>query len=165
MNKQTVTLSSGVVLNIKQVPPMVLAKIYDTLPAEPQVPRIFIADLGREEENPNDPSYLASMNKYQMALANRVSDTIIMLGTTLSSVPKSVAHPHDDYRDWSEPLNAVGIEIPDIEKELLVYCAWVKYVAATSQDDINNLIASVSKLSGVSEKDVAQAANQFRDTP
>lgn len=167
MNKlkepRTIELSSGVVLNIKAVPPMVLSKVYSKFPSEPKPPRVFMEDLGREEENPNDPDYIASMERYQLNLADSVTDAIIVLGTTLNFCPADIPHPYEAYAEWAEPLKMVGMDIPEFkEKDPQVFKAWVKYVAALETADIEGLIESVSRQSGVSEKDVAQAADQFR---
>lgn len=163
--KEITTLSTGVVLSIKSVPPMVLSRVYGSLPSEPKPPKFMNNDLGREEENPNDPAYIEAVNEYQLKLADAVTNAIVVLGTSLVSVPTGFPHPYKDYAVWAEPLKIVGIDVPDMknDSDTGVYNAWVKYVAASTQEDINNLISAVSRLSGVSEDEVAQAANQFRD--
>lgn len=161
---QTIELSSGVVLNIKQVPPMILAKVYNTLPEEPKPPKVFVEDLGREEENPNDPNYISAVGDYQMKLTDAITDAVIVFGTSLASTPAGFPTPYADYDEWAFPLSIIGIIVPQPrnEKDQLTYSSWVKYVAAATQEDLENLIATVSEISGVSEKAVAQAADQFR---
>lgn len=165
MNTQTeLTLSTGVVLKVHQVPPLVLARIYDQMPQEPKPPKFMNPDLGREEDNPSDPSYLDAMQKYQLKLTDMITNAVVALGTSLKSVPAGFPHPYKDFDAWAIPLNDAGITVEPQrhENDIAVYRSWVKYVAAQTQEDLDTLISSISRISGVAEEEVEKAAEMFR---
>ncbi len=152
-----VTLSNGVTLRTKRVPNMIFLDITRKFRA-PKVPKFMNEDIGREEDNPNDPEYIEAYNQYQADIASSIVDTMLLLGTEFVSAPKDIDPPSG--KKWSSKLKVLGIDSGDDES--LAYLQWIKYYAAAEDTDINAIVAAVGRLSGVSEEDVADAVDQFR---
>jgi hypothetical protein len=154
--KGMIELSTGIVLRAKKVPNMVYADLTRKFP-RPKPPRVFIKDIGREEENPDDPNYIAALDAWNSDVALSMVDVMILLGTAIESVPEDMEKP--DGTQWSEDLEIIGLPIGTNQRKR--YLMWVKHYAAPSDEDIALITEQVGKLSGVSEKDVADAV-KFR---
>ena len=152
----TVTLSSGVVLRCKQVPPLLLIKVLASFP-RPKIPTWISPSMGREVENPDDPDYIARVNQWKIDSSNVTLNALLLLGTELVSVPKNLEGP--DGNKWIEKLKSIGLET-ETNNESWRYLNWMVLVAAPSDDDMNIIKEVVGKLSGVPESAVA-AAEQF----
>lgn len=152
----TVALSTGVILKVKSVSRMLLGDLMRKY-ERPKPPLVFNKDIGRQEENVNDPDYKARINKYDTDVAMGVVDVMIMMGTELKSVPKGISALDSD---WDDGYDALGINVGSGKKR---YLNWVKHIAAPDDEDVNNIINAIGKLSGVAEDDVNTAANLFRD--
>lgn len=155
-----VSLSNGVVLKVRKVPNMIFLEVMHRF-TPPKVPVVMNEDLGRKEENPNDPTYVDEYNRYQADLSMAIVDTMVLMGTSVYSVPEEIDGPSDE--SWSRKLKILHI-VPG-EDEMERYLMWVKYYAAEDDTDITKIVEAVGRLSGVSEEDVAQAVGQFRDIP
>lgn len=159
-NTKAFTLSSGVVLMPKAISSMVMSDIIKKFP-RPKPPKFFNQAIGREEENPFDPDYIASVEEADTERNLAVVDLFIVVGTELVEVPKGVQRPEDS--DWRENLEALGIEFGTNKRK--AYLMWVKNVAAPSNEDIALIMENVSRESGASEQDVSEALDNFRDKP
>jgi hypothetical protein len=157
-NDGLLRLSTNVVLKPVRVPNMIFPEVMRRY-ARPRPPRVMIADLGREEENPNDPTYLAQLEAYNSELGMAMVDTMIVMGTELVSAPKDFPKPAE--ARWADKLKAAGFTITS--EPIQRYLMWVKYIAAPSDEDIQLIMEGVGRLSGVSEKDVSEAIDTFRD--
>jgi hypothetical protein len=153
-----VTLSSGVVLKIKPVSPLLLLRLASRY-EEPQVPMAMDDTMGRETPNPLDPDYLAAKKAYDLRLTQAMVDGFVMYGTELESAPEEIGTPDEDR--WVNMLKAVGEET-DPENEFWRYMTWIETQAIKSDDDMKSLIEEVGRMSGVSERDVNAAADNFR---
>lgn len=153
-------LSSGVVMRPRRVPNLLFAEVVSRFKA-PKVPRFHNPDTGREEENPSDPAYTEAFNEYQAQLSMAIIDAMILMGTEVVSVPRTMERAEDDL--WTRKLKALGVPITD--DPLVRYLAWVKYYAAEGQDDVQTIMTAVGRMSGVSEEDVNDAVSQFRNSP
>lgn len=151
-------LSNGVVLRPSRVPTMVFPEVMKRYP-RPTPPRVFIEDLGREEENPGDPEYIAKLQTYNSELGIAMVDVMIVLGTEFVSAPKDFPKISDS--KWASKLKAAGFS--GIDDPSQRYLMWVKYVAAVDDSDLNAIMEGVGRLSGVSEQDVSEAITNFRD--
>lgn len=151
------TSSTGVVLRLNKIPRLLIGELAKV--PRPKPPIVFMEDLGRSEENPNDPVYLDKVREWEIAISIKMVDAFILFGTEVVSVP-SMIKKHDD-PSVARKLSAIGIEITDEEQLLL---AWIKYIACPSDEDITAITDGVGRLSGVSEADVNDALqNKFRD--
>lgn len=153
-----ITLSTGVKIKPIRIPNMIFPEITNRF-EKPPIPRVFIEDLGREEENPNDPVYIEKLSEWQNAFSKAIVDTMIVLGTETVFVPGDVEK--ETSQRWLGKLKVIGLDPGN--DEILRYLYWIKYVAAPMDEDIQSIIEGVGKLAGVSESDVTEAIDQFRD--
>lgn len=152
-----ITLSTGVVLKPKQVPPMTYLQVMTRF-EEPKVPTVMNESMGRLMENPDDPSYKKAVERWQLQASDAMMNVLILFGTEFVSAPKGFSTPEDD--DWVEKLRIVGAEVNPGSKNWR-YLAWVKSEAAPADADIQTLMGEVGRLSGVSEDDVQASVQSF----
>lgn len=154
----TFKASNGVVLKLKRVSRFAIVEAGRKIPV-PKVPTTYVADKDRQEENPNDPDYIAALaeSNYQRSMMTITAS--LVLGTEIISLPKGMPGPEDD--EWYEVLDALDITVPKDNKRLR-YSAWLKYVCLADEEfmDLMNLVLKFSGL--VTEQDVAQAQDAFR---
>lgn len=158
----TLTLSNGVQLYMKAVPPLAMRQASIQIP-EPVVPIVLTED-GREIPNPNDPEYTRNVLHYLTLQAARLADVMILLGSSLKEVPEGIEKPTDT--NWQEMLKIAGIPLSelDLQDSYHVYLAWLRFYALPTEEDIANLIQGITALSGVTENEVVRAARAFRYT-
>lgn len=152
----TITLSTGVVLRGKQVPPLVLIKVMSAYP-RPKPPTWFNPTMGREMENPDNPDYIEQVKAWRTESGNITLNALIMLGTELVSVPKKFPGP--DGKEWLDEYAVLGVPMSPENKNWR-YLTWVTFKAAPAVEDLDKIKEVVGRLSGISESKVA-AAEQF----
>lgn len=161
MKDDTITFNSGVVVKLKRVEPLLVHDAINDL-VVPEVPKILIKDKNYEEENPNDPKYIQAVKRYEQDRADRIEDTLIVLGTEIQSTPKDFSKADDS--DWSERFEAIGMKIFPVGS-IKRYLQWFRlWVLRGNADDIANFFTSMNRLQGIVEEDVAEVATSFRDT-
>lgn len=149
----TVRLSTGVVLKVKQANPNVLIRIM-TSQIRPTPPEYHNDAMGRMMENPDDPDYIKRVKAWEMNYNNGMLNALIGLGTELISKPKSMPGPDDDR--WLKDYEALGL--PTIrDSPAWRYITWVLFKAAVIDKDTAAIGEAVKKLSGVQEADVKSA--------
>lgn len=153
-------LQNGVVLELKPVPPIAIREAAIKHPP-PKVPVVFIEDKGREEENPNDPAYMREVQRYVLEQLYRVTDVIMLLGTSIRHVPEGVQRPEDE--EWVSMLEALAIDLPPFNNKYARYLSWLRLYAITSEIESGYILGRVTALSGVTEVEVQRAAAAFRD--
>ena len=150
------TLSSGVVLRAKKANPITLIKVMTRFP-RPKPPVVFMKDMGRDMENPDDPDYIERVGAWDMDRNAQVLNALILLGTELVSCPKGI----ESYKGnkWVEKYKVLDMPVhPDNEDWR--YLTWVTFIAAPDDNDMNVIQEAVGRLSGIAEADV-KAAEQF----
>ena len=150
-----VELSTGVVLRVKAVPQSLFGDIVARYP-EPEPPVAFIADKGREEENPDDPGYLKRVMANNAAIAKAMSDAVLLLGTAVESMPDGF--PGIDAVEWQDELRLLGY---DLKSPRARYLAWVKFKAGPALADYQAVWKAVGRLTGVTEADTQAAVRRF----
>lgn len=150
-----VTLSSGVVLRVRAVSTSLFADLMAEMEG-PRPPVVFIESKGREEENPDDPDYLAAKQAHQARVAKAMSDAVIVLGTELESLPDGFPGPEDPV--WNAQMRALGRRF---EGEQDRYLAWVKYQAGKETTDFQTIWEAVGRQASVLERDAHAAARRF----
>ena len=165
------TVSSGVVFKIKEVPQVAYVDLRNSLP-EPVPPIFYNKEYDREEPNVNDPRYIAQVDNWQVAMSSAVYDISILFGTEIESIPDGMPS-HDSEKFESKLkflLKKMGWSKEDINNisETERYLFWVKYEACpkgglNQNSDLDKLFAAVGRTSGVPEEDVASAIDGFRD--
>src|SRR3990167_8733070 len=154
-----VTLESGVVLEVRRIPPMLLADVEKRFPL-PAVPKVMDDTKGRSIENPNDPTYLKAIERNEQDKSLALAEVMVGMGTRLVSYPDDMEGP--DGADWKEEAEIyLGKELPAKSPRAL-YLFWLKYYALTTQNDLVLLSNRVARKMGVSQEDVSSAMNSFR---
>ena len=156
-----ITLSTGVVFKLENVPLFAFDKIKEKVGRErPQVPVVHIESKDRDEPNPNDPDYIAAMESYDSKLNEKLVDMVIVLGTEVDSVPEGFPKAEDE--GWATKLKRLDIDIPEDSDER--YLSWVKLCAMRTAEDLASLLMACARGAGVTEEDVAEQAASFRDS-
>lgn len=150
--EHTITLSTGVVLRGKTVPPLGYVTVAAAFPM-PKPPMYKDPLLGRMVENPDDPDYLDRVKSTQMESSSAILNVMIVYGTEVVSVPKGFSK-HTD-KKWLDRFKLTGLPVFDDDDWL--YLTWMKFQAAITKEDLDAIKQVVGKLSGVPEKDVASA--------
>ena len=153
-----VTLANGVRLKLRSVPPLFVRKAVSHL-ERPKPPRVHLEEKGREEENPNDPDYIAALEEYGQKTFDAGANVMLAMGVSVLEVPDGMSKPEDE--DWVELLEAAGFE-PDVHTEAARRLSWLSYYAITSEHDVIKIVLGVSRLTGVGEQEVAAAMEGFR---
>ena len=151
--KDFVILSTGVELYVKQANPNILIRIM-TAAKRPEPPIVFMKDIGREMENPNDPDYISRVKAWEMDYNSGMLSALIALGTSLKFKPKHL--PAADKDEWIADYKSLGLPIMP-ESKSWRYTTWVLFVAAVIDQDMKAIGDAVKKLSGVREADVQDA--------
>lgn len=156
-NTHTLTSSTGVVIKLNKIPRLLIGELARV--PRPRPPVVFMEDLGRSEENPNDPEYLDKVRDWEIAISIKMVDAFILFGTEVVSIPGGMVKQTDPR--VASKMRLLGVTADDEDQ---LYLAWIKYFACPSDEDITALTDGVGRLSGVSEKDVNDALqNKFRD--
>lgn len=155
-DESLIMLSTGVVLRGKKANPLTLIQVMSSFP-RPTPPMVYMASMGREMENPDDPTYLEEVQAWKMAYSNAMVTAMIVLGTELESKPRGMPGPHDD--GWLEEYSLLVTDLHP-ENKTWRYLTWVKFKAAQDEEDMMKIQEVVGRLSGVRESAVA-AAEEF----
>lgn len=156
-SKDVYVSASGVSFKMKRVSAFAikdaLAKIKD-----PSVPRFFNEGKGRDEDNPNDPDYVAAVQEADYQRSMMGINVAMGLGTAVIDYGDYEERPETD--EWIEKLELIGIEVP--KSGVARYMAWVRYSGVLSESELADMTTQIAKLSGlVKEEDVAIAAESF----
>lgn len=153
---EALTLSTGVRARLHPVPQTIMQDALRTV-EEPKVPLWKNPDKdGREEENPSDPDYLKALVDYQAELTFVMFDCCAMFGIELLD-----GLPEDDkwlreLRLFSK-LGRMDLSAYDLEDETDREFLYKRYVAMGNRDYVQ-----ISRLSGISSKEVEQALDMFQ---
>lgn len=155
-----VTLSSGVVVKAKTVPDNLVLKFREKNPA-PEPPMIEVNAGGKtwEEANPDDPAYLKALEEYHSKIGLAMIDMILLIGMKIMEVPDDFV-PYEEDDQWELELEALGLDVP--EKPVSKKIEWLRLRVAPSTNDINKITKAYNKAAGISEEEIAAAAEQFR---
>jgi hypothetical protein len=153
VESENITLSSGVVLKIKQAPPLTLIKVMAAFP-RPKPPVYFNKTMGREIENPDDPDYLERLQAHKTESSSALLNALILLGTELVSVPPKFPKPESE--QWIEEYRELGIQ-PKPENKSWRYLNWVTFKAVLNEKDLDLIQKAVGRRSGVPESAVKSA--------
>lgn len=144
----TVTLSTGVRVRLLPVSVKTITEVTSKL-KYPPVPKWHNEQKGRYEDNPNDPAYKQACFQVDQERGNIAMDAMAMFGVEL-------VDPVPEGNGWVRKLQLIGIDFDStdpIEREF-----YYKKHVAMGNDDWRLL----SRLSGISEEDLAQAEASFR---
>lgn len=152
---------NGLELKLKKVSRFLMAEAGRTVKA-PKVPVVYIADKERDEENPNDPDYLAAVQDANFQRVSVTYATILAMGTEVVRLPSDMEGYETD--DWIDTIAGFGItDVPRTNKRLR-YAAWLKFIAIPDGKEFEGLITKIIRFSGLTvEEDVTKAEETFRD--
>ena len=190
-DENLIRLSSGVVLRGKRASSTLLIEVL-TSSRRPKPPTYKNEKMGRLMENPDDPDYIEQVQAYKYEQAGTLVTAMIMMGTEILSIPDGMEGPHpykrsavsgkaEGRKQKAEGGRRKAVEVAEelvwpgwiSEYELLKmpmnpenetwrYLTWVKFKAATSDEDLKKIQEVVGRLSGVREAD-AEAAEEFSE--
>lgn len=153
-----ILLSSGVRLRLKPVSKHFMYGVTSQFPP-PEVPLIHIEGKKRPIENPDDPDYKQAVEDWILLIASASTDVVLLRGTEIIEKPESVIGP--DSEEWIDEMEVLGLKHSDNPRARYLY--WLKAIAAPSDKDISDLMEVLGRLTGISELDVADAVERFRD--
>jgi hypothetical protein len=155
----TFTTTRGVVLKLSPVSDMISYRLASQR-TPPKPPTVFIEAKDREEENPNDPDYLAELRRYNQDMGMLGVDVALALGVEIVRIPEGLARPDDE--EWREALAFIGLESAAQGKARII--DWLKYYGTSSFAELDKIAGAIGKLSGVvDEVEVAAIEDTFRD--
>lgn len=164
-NHIEITLSNGIVLELRPVPPALRDAVRNELVTKrPKVPIVHIESKDRDEENPGDPAYLEAMNNALRVEELAMEDLSMAAGTIIVSVPDDMLPLDGD--DWMhDPRIEVAVsaglrlDVSDNNKRRIAYLRF--YALETHMDFFIHKHASL-KVQGISEEEIRAALESFR---
>jgi len=149
--------TKGVKFRLSPVPSVLIEEAARRIKL-PSPPIWINPDKEREEENPNDPSYLMQLREAQY-MRGLVALNLYMSGTDPISIPPEIEKPEDE-RWYYRVKNIAQIDIP--EEGFGRYLAWVKFYVL-GDDELVEIRDRIMRISGrTMEVDVQQATDSFR---
>jgi len=142
-----VTLIGGVTAILHPVAPSLIQDVQLRI-EDPPVPRVWIQDKDREEENPSDPSYLAGLERASQEREVAVLDAFVMMGVEL---PKGYEIPPS----WIKQLKMLGLEFDEDDPDEVEF-VFKKYHTS------NSVLMKLTVMSGIREEDIAGFRDLFR---
>lgn len=123
---------------------------------EPEVPTFHNEAKGRDEPNPDDPAYKRAMAEYNRKRGTASLDAMIMFGVELvDGLP-----PDNEWIPklrWMEKHGKLALDDYDLDDEIDKEYLFKKYIAVGNPD-----YERITQLSGVSDREIAEAAKKFR---
>ena len=161
-----ITLSNGVVLRGKMVPPLVYVTVVGHF-SSPEPPLWKDPNLGRMMENPDDPDYIKRVESVEMEKSSALLNVMIVYGTEVFSIPEGISKPLIEYKKigkktekiepvWFKRYRLLGLPVFEDDSDWM-YLMWIKSEVATTKEDLDSIQKVVGRLSGVPEKDVQNA--------
>jgi hypothetical protein len=150
-------LSSGIVLALRDVPPLAVRQANLAIPI-PDPPSVYIEDRDRHEDNPSDPDYLAAVEDRDTIVYQAGVNVALVMGTSCESVPDGHFRPEED--GWIEELDAGGIPV-DTSTEARRYLNWLHLYALRTSDDLRRVTYSALVRAGLLEAEIAAAVASF----
>ena len=142
-----VTLITGAKATLLPVPPSLVQDVQVRI-KDPPVPKFFNEDKGREEENPNHPSYLAALEQAESERVQATLNATIMFGVELEE-------GFEIDEKWVKKLKMLGFEIDEDDPDALEF-AYKKYGVS------NDILIQIGMLTGISKADVERMGEFFR---
>jgi len=154
-DKNILTLSSGVKVRIKPVSGWLIDDVVNRV-KNPRIPTWYNPDREREEDNPNDPQYLADMSDARDQRMNAMLDTVVLFGMELvDGMPEDEGWLHKLQR--LEKLGHIDLSAYDLDDEVDREFVYKRRFAISNATDL----ITVRQRCSVSEGDVAKATDSF----
>jgi len=152
-NPYVVTLSNGVQVNLRPVPPYLIDRIKGTVPLpKPPIMEIKTAWGGTEEwVNENDSEYKKALELAEEKQADKLWKAEFILG--IADDP-----PPDE--EWTDNLTMFDIEIPEDPKEKKLL--WIETVLIAKGTDAWKLINAIRGTARPTKEEIGEIAESFR---
>ncbi len=152
-------LAHGVRVRLRKMSPVLLAQVATNVgEGEPKVPSTYNEDKEREEDNPLDPAYVADHDRWAAGRGIRLMRVLVAAATSLEHCPDDVmAHDSEEFADFMELM-----EIPLSPSAQGRYSEWVMYVGVRDLEQMADFSATLMRVAGAREEDVADAQALFR---
>lgn len=152
-NPLVVTLSNGVQVNIRPVPPYLIDRIKGTVSTpKPPIMKINTAWGGTEEwANENDPTYKTNLEAATEEQAKRLWRAEFILGVADEPPPDE---------EWANDLMDWGIEIPEDPKEKKLL--WIETVLIAKGTDAWKLVNAIRNAARPTKEEIGELAESFR---
>lgn len=161
------TLTNGIVLNLKPVPPLLIQAVSQEFKT-PDPPVMFIEEKGRDEPNPNDPKYKKELDDIAEAQNLATNSLVLAIGTSVKSVPNGYYMPEED--DWianiefASKISGKELKI-NREDDIQRYLCWLRYYALESIGDMVLVQSLPGQLTGIREGEVDEVLDSFLSIP
>lgn len=149
------TLSTGVRVRLRPIPPGTMQEARASI-APPRVPKWVNPDKDREEDNPNDPEYLAALAECNRQRIQVIQEVALMFGLELvDGVPEGDAWTRN--LEWLGRKGRIDLRGYDLSDPLDREFLYKKHCALGDQD-----WQIVIRQMGVTSAEVDEAADNFR---
>lgn len=161
------TLTNGIVLNLKPVPPLLIQAVSQEF-VTPDPPVVYIEEKGRNEPNPNDPEYQRQLEKLSEDQNMATNNLVLAIGTSVKSVPEGYYLPEQD--EWIANIEFAsrisGKELKiDREDNIQRYLCWLRFYALESLGDMVLVQSLPGQLAGIREGEVDEVLESFLSLP
>ena len=160
VDKIKLTFDTGVEVELSRPSQMLLSRVrreFLKRDPEPDVPQVWIEDANRNEDNPNDPDYIAAKIAWGERIGFISIDVVLATAVTILTTPEGLMDQNSE--EFFAMLKMAGIPKPetDIEKKV----EWIKTVAINSDEDLTLLQSKTYEIVGATEEQVAEATATF----
>lgn len=148
------TLDIGATLTIRKPSSMLLAAVMTAVEKEspvPPVPKVWIEEKEREEENPNDPTYKAAIGVWNANAVVRMFKALCVSSLRIKDLGDAFDPDGEDFADY---LEALDMEVESGKSTR--FLQWLMTYALVKEES-KKLNTWMMALAGVTEEDVAEA--------
>lgn len=149
-----VTLSNGARAMIRPVSISLITEVSNRV-KDPEVPTFYNEEKGRDEPNPNHPSYIRALQEAENRRGIASLDAMVMFGIELvDGLPKD--------EKWikklrtMERIGALDLSVYDLEDDIDKEFLYKRFIAVGTED-----LAKISRASGISQEAVESAEKSF----
>lgn len=150
------TLAIGATLKITKPSSMLLAAVMEDVEKEtplPVIPKVYMADKEREEDNPNDPDYKAAIAIWNANAVVRMFKALCVSALSIQDIGEAFDPDGEDFADY---LEALDMEIA--AGKTTRFLQWLNTYALVKEES-KQLNTWMMALAGVTEEDVAEATS------
>jgi hypothetical protein len=158
---EVLTLSNGIKVRCKPFPRMLLRNAISQY-QDPEVPVIKFED-GSEEENPNDPDYLAAFEKVHEERLEAAARVTLGYGIAIDEddLPDGMVGPMDD--SWMTDMKKLGVDPGDCSTDFLRRYQWLNLYAIPNEEERTLVFLVAQQATGLVEAEVIRAMRYFQD--
>lgn len=151
-----ITLEIGATLRITKPSSMLLASVMTDVEKDnpiPVIPKVYMKDKDREEENPNDPAYKSKMAIWNANAVVRMFKALCASSLSIQDLGGAFDPNGEDFEDYLEAL-----ELEVAKGKTTRFLQWLNTYALV-QSESKKLNTWMMTLAGVTEEDVAEATD------